>query len=205
MKTDNLEIILPMLQFESDDDFYFLQILQRRKENPDLSSNSKVIKNYYISSKEYLLSKYEEIKTLCDVFNARACIRLNRRSFEKVGFQALETTVNTLKNKDFKFIKNSYDRACGLSHNEKSNKWIVDVDKEDVIWLEYILNAINSCTPYQQSPIKHVPSKSGIHLITSPFNVMQFKIFFTAELRDYKMDYREIEILKDNPTNLYIA
>ena len=77
---DNIEKILPFLQFDSEDDFYFLQILQRKKENPQLGSNSRVIKNYYITSQQHLLDKYEEIKKLCEVFNARASIRLNRRS-----------------------------------------------------------------------------------------------------------------------------
>ena len=45
---DNLDKILPLLKFESEDDFYYLQILQRKKENPQLGSNSRVIKNYYI-------------------------------------------------------------------------------------------------------------------------------------------------------------
>lgn len=50
---DNIELILPFLKFESKDDFYYLQILQRKKENPQLGSNSRVIKNYYISSQEF--------------------------------------------------------------------------------------------------------------------------------------------------------
>ncbi len=31
---DNIEKILPLLNFETSDDFYYLQILQRKKENP---------------------------------------------------------------------------------------------------------------------------------------------------------------------------
>lgn len=31
---DNIDKILPFLKFESEDDFYYLQILQRKKENP---------------------------------------------------------------------------------------------------------------------------------------------------------------------------
>jgi hypothetical protein len=62
---DNLKLILPFLKFESQDDFYYLQILQRKKENAELGSNSRVIKNYYIKSEEYLLDRYDEIKKLC--------------------------------------------------------------------------------------------------------------------------------------------
>jgi hypothetical protein len=37
---DNFEIIKSLLQFDSEDDFYHLQILKRKKENPELGSNS---------------------------------------------------------------------------------------------------------------------------------------------------------------------
>ena len=51
---DCINHIKDLLVFESADDFYFLQILQRKKENPQLGSNSRVIKNYYITSTQYL-------------------------------------------------------------------------------------------------------------------------------------------------------
>ena len=46
---DNINYVLPFLVFEDRNDFYYLQILQRKKENPQLGSNSRVIKNYYIN------------------------------------------------------------------------------------------------------------------------------------------------------------
>lgn len=201
---DNLEKVLPFLQFDSEDDFYYLQILQRKKENPELGSNSRVIKNYYIRSQQHLLDRYEEIKTLCRVFNARASIRLNKRSFEKVGFKALENIANTMQNREYKHLVKSYDRACGLLNNEKVKRWIVDIDKDEVIWLEQIINAIQPCEPSGNKILAQIPSKSGIHLITKPFNVQQFKDYFTDDLSAYGMDYIDLEIHKDNPTNLYL-
>lgn len=201
---NNLEKILPLLTFESTDDFYYLQILQRKKENPQLGSNSRVIKNYYITSEQYLLDRYEEIVKLCEVFNARASLRLNKRSFVKTGFKNLENIANTMQNKEYRHLKNSYDRACGLLNNEKTKKWIVDIDEEEVLWLEQIINAIQPCDPQGNKIITQLDSKSGIHLITTPFNTQQFKENFTKELQEYKMNYIELEIHKDNPSNLYI-
>ena len=201
---DNLDKILPLLKFESQDDFYYLQILQRKKENPQLGSNSRVIKNYYVASEDYLIKHYEEIKKLCEVFNARASIRLNKRSFEKVGFKAMTNLANTMMNKEYSFLKASYDRACGLGHNDKNKTWIVDIDKDEVTWLEQILKSISPCEPLGNKIVVQIPSKSGIHLITKPFNLEQFKKNFEGELKEYKMNYIELEIHKDNPTNLYI-
>lgn len=192
---NNLEIVLPFLKFESDDDFYYLQILQRKKENPQLGSNSRVIKNYYINSKEYLLDHYDEIIKLCEVFNARASIRLNKRSFEKVGFKAMTNLANTMMNREYKFLKASYDRACGLGHNDKQKTWILDVDTEyeQNSYDKFRLYICNNYEPYGDKVIEIVPSKSGYHIITTPFNLEKFK-----------KDHPKIEVHKDNPTNLYI-
>jgi len=189
---DNLEKILPFLQFDSEDDFYFLQILQRKKENPQLGSNSRVIKNYYITSQQHLLNRYEEIKKLCKVFNARASIRLNRRSFEKVGFKALENIANTMQNREYKHLMKSYDRACGLLNNEKVKRWILDVDDKDKNLIE-LCGFIGEIEPVGNKVLEIIPSKSGFHIITKPFN-----------LETFKNKYLDVEVHKDNPTNLFI-
>jgi hypothetical protein len=201
---DCLDLIKDLLIFESEDDFYFLQIIQRKKENSQLGSNSCIIKNYYIKSVQHLLDIYDEIKSLCNLFNARASLRLNRRSFEKVGFKSLENIANTMQNREYKHLMNSYDRACGLINNEKNKKWIIDIDKDEVIWLEQIINSIQSCEPLGDKILKQLPTKSGIHLITTPFNVTQFKENFKEELKTYKMNEINIDIHKDNPINLYV-
>ena len=201
---DCFEDIKDLLVFESEDDFYFLQILQRKKENSELGRNSRVIKNYYIKSVQQLIDRYSEIKTLCHIFNARASLRLNKRSFEKVGFKSLENIANSMQGREYSHLMNSYDRACGLLNNEKNKKWIVDVDKAELIWLEQIINAIQPCEPAGDKIIKTLPTKSGVHLITKPFNVMRFKSNLILELEKYKMSEINVDIHKDNPINLYI-
>ena len=134
---DVFEQIKPLLVFEDKDDFYYLQILQRKKENKELGSNSRVIKNYYINNLEYFEKKYDEIKRLCDMFNARAMLRLNKRSYSKVAFKTIQNVANSMSNGEFEFIKKSYDRACGNGHNDKNKKWIIDIDGDI---LEYDIN-----------------------------------------------------------------
>lgn len=192
-KVDNLNLIIPFLKFESEDDFYYLQILQRKKENPQLGSNSRVIKNYYIRSVDYLIQHYDEIKKLCEVFNARASIRLNKRSFYKTSFKTMENIAHNMSNKDFMNISKSYDRACGLGHNDPEKKWILDVDgcvEASPIMLAFIDNSIE---PKESKIYGIIPSKTGLHIITKPFN-----------LQEFNKKYPEIDVHKDNPTNLYI-
>lgn len=191
---DNIELILPFLKFESKDDFYYLQILQRKKENPQLGSNSRVIKNYYITSEQYLLDRYDEIKKLCEVFNARAMIRLNKRSFEKVGFKTMENLAHTMMNREYSFLNKSYDRACGLGHNDSEKKWILDID-----FIDCTENTIEKALNFtvEHEILSKIKSKKGIHFITKPFRLDRFKNYCSNNSIN-------IEIHKDNPTNLYI-
>lgn len=195
---DNLELIKPLLEFKSPDDFYYLQILQRKKENSELGSNSRVIKNYYIKSIEHLELRYQEIKDLCILFNARASIRLNRKSFEKVAFKTLQNIANSMSNKEYSFINKSYDRACGLGHNDKNKSWIIDIDKNELPFVDLIIESFQIVEPIGDKLIIKIPSKTGIHLITKPFNVLEF----TNNLKKH-VDIH-LDIQKDNPTNLFI-
>lgn len=191
---DVLKDIKELLQFESEDDFYYLQILQRKKENPQLGSNSRVIKNYYIGSVEYLEGKYDEIKDLCNQFNARAMLRLNKRSYRKVAFKAMQNVANSMANGEYSFVRKSYDRACGNGHNDKNKTWIIDIDGECSDDFVSKVNAqICGSAPSGHKILIQLPTKNGIHLITKPF-----------DLRDFKDTFPEIDIHKDNPINLYI-
>jgi hypothetical protein len=193
--TNNIDKILPLLVFDKQDDFFFLQILQRKKENPKLGSNSRVVKNYYIKSRVELEEKYDEIKALCEIFNARACIRLNKRNFKKVAFKAMVNVANTMANGEYQHVKGSYDRACGKGHDAQGNKrWILDIDGDFASsFLKKIETHINNLQPAGDKIIAEIPSKFGTHLITKPFNTEQ-----------WSMLHPNIEIHKDNPTNLFI-
>jgi hypothetical protein len=192
--TNNIEIITPLLDFKTKDDFYYLQILQRKKENSELGANSRVIKNYYITSIDYLNKVYDEIKTLCTIFNARAMLRLNKRSFHNVAFKTMVNIANVMINQDYFNIKSQYDKACGQGHNDNNKTWILDIDGEMNRKVnEMIIYIERECQPDGNKFITIIPSKNGSHIITKPF-----------QLDKFKQIYPLIDVQKDNPTNLFI-
>ena len=201
---NNLEAIKDLLIFESEDDFYHLQILKRKKENPELGSNSYVIKTYYISSKDYLDSRIDEIIHLCNYHNARACINLNRRSFERIAFHTLKKVTDIIMNRDFKSVRKAYESVCGSYSNENDKKWIIDIDHKDFdlnedereVFYNEILHNIQTLIQKtgKDDTINSLPTKNGIHFITRPFNLEEFR----------KIYGEKIAVQKDNPTILYI-
>lgn len=195
---DVLEEIKPLLVFESEDDFYMLQLTQRKKDNPQIGSNSRVFKTYRIPNVEYLEKRYEEIKTLCTVLNARAMLRLNKRSYKKIAYKNLHQVADLISQGMHQQVSAAYDHMCGRNHNDKVKKWIVDIDSIDgekvsQIRVNNVIEAINSCMPEGDKILIQLPTKNGVHLVTRPFNVAEYKTF---EL--------EADIHRDNPINLFI-
>ena len=192
---DNMELIRPFLIFDTNDDYYYLQILQRRKDNPNCKSNTRSIKEYFIKNVNYLQEHYEEIKSLCNFFNARAGIRLNKRSFRKTCYKTLQNITAEMLNNDYEFAYKAYNRAAGQCHHDTHKKWLIDLDdcKEDSSIVNEVISCIDGLLPEGKKCYVITPTKNGVHLITSPFNMLEFS-----------KAYPNIEVHKDNPVNLYI-
>lgn len=201
---DNFEIIKPLLHFPNDQTFYFVQVLQRKKDHPEgtrlggSNNNSRVIKAYYMSSVDKLDIHKEEIIKLCEVFNARACINLNPRNRKKAAHAMLIKLANQLQNEDYRGCAKVYDSVCGEYHSEMDRRWIVDIDKEDIPMMSDIQSFIQSLhdeiNNKDYNILSIIPSKSGFHIITNPFNVEKFSKV-----------YPNISLHKNNPTSLFIV
>lgn len=188
---NNIHAINPLLKFDSSDDFYFLQIIKRKKDNPEVGSNSIVIQTYYIRSQDQLEKLMPEIINLCDFHNARACINLNVRSFEKTAFHTMKKISDIIMNRDFKSVMSAYDSVCGEFGAGKNKSWVIDIDTTDKDFIEEVERNINNCSPEGMKIISIIPTKNGFHLISSPFDLREFK-------------FTEIDIHKNNPTILYV-
>lgn len=192
---DNFEQIGKQLAFESDDIYYHLQIIRRGKDHLDLPSANRVIKTYYVCSKESLFELRDEIKSLCGLFQARAYINLNPKSIRKTSLLQLKYLSERIYTGDYKKIWKSWDTCAGSIKGEQS-RWIVDIDIKD--WSDYhnnVVKYINCLQPTEVTNkiITYIPTKSGWHLLTTPFNLQQFK-----------QKFPDIDVHKNNPTILYV-
>lgn len=201
MKIDNFEKIEDFLKFEDKFDFYMCQVIARKKENPELGSNNKTIKVFYISSLEYFQKKKEDIIKLCEDHNARAYINLNRRNSKEIALELLELLAIRIKNSQFESMHSMYDTVCGQHKSSKDKLWLVDIDYVDledpsspVSEVVSICDFIDSLMPQSEdSKIKLVvPTRNGIHLVTSAFNSIEFG-----------NKYPKISLHKNNPVVLY--
>jgi len=192
---NNLELIKPLLNFDKSGDFYMLYILKRKKDQPenerDNHQSVRTIKTYCIDSIEYLEKRYDEIQTLCEVFKARAYIHVQKQNHFDVGMEMIKTIVDRVRSGQPN-QKNVFDSVVGqIKTNEK--RWIVDIDTKDSVELTNTVLWINTqCRPEGNKIEAIIPTKSGYHLITKKFDVLEFKKKFP-----------DLDIQKKNPTLLY--
>ena len=197
MKVDNFDLIKKHIHSSDNGEFYMLQIMRRTKDQKGYGGKHKqsIIKTYFISSVEYLDSKRDEIVGLCEMFNARAYINLNKKSYKQVSLKALEILAGKIAHEEYD-IRSLFESACGQTGACDGQKtWIVDFDSKDLDELDRIKNIIDSIDPKGVSKIvETIPTRHGYHLITRPFNKKAF----------YEMYNESIDIHDNNPTILYV-
>lgn len=184
---DNFEKIESLLNFEG---VYQLQILQRSKDGHDKSS--RMILEWFITSENQFRFLQPAIELVCNEYSARAYINLNPRSPEAILYKTLELGIEKVKNKDYTPL-NLTSSAAGKLSGHSRKIWIIDVDNREYD-LDLICSRIEQCqSGYVKNVINILPTVNGFHILTCPFNLMEFQ-------RD---EFPEISIHKNNPTLLY--
>lgn len=200
---NNLSILQKILRFDNSEDFYFIQIFRRRKDNPGMSRDMIVIKNYYINSEDQLSKCIPEIIQICDANNARAYIRLNRRNFRKVALKAMTKIALLIEDGNYANVMSAYDHAAGIQCSEEPRWWFVDVDSKDEQYINKVKDVVTLVLAggdYSKDIIV-VPTKNGVHLICHPFDVQVFNGFYHTAFDSNTSSITVVH--KDNPTILY--
>lgn len=198
---DNFELFKSVMKFDSEDDFYFVQILIRGKDGhteQGVNGNNKnrLIKIYTIKSADHLSRVEDEIKAICRAVNGRAYIHPARRSFREVADEMFRNFTQTYISHNDIGLKGCYSTACGKSFVTKHKLYVVDLDGEDANIDK--MNAVaefieDECEPFGTLKLQYiVPTAHGKHLICKPFNTQKFCEKFPT-----------IDVHKNNPTLLY--
>lgn len=190
--TNNFKLIKDFIQsrwggqFDSfTDAFYVVEIIGRAKDNARIIAGNHKLKTYYIRTIEDL-DKYEnEIKLLCDTLQMRAYISINHKSMKHVTLNTLAEYANRIAQENFDKPYSLFD-SCAAKYVERSEQlWIIDVDKEDTDWYsvngectvdqltKYYVDMVENCEP-RKKIVAVIPTKSGRHIITHPFNTVEF-------------------------------
>lgn len=198
-KVDNFDLIKEHLSFNNKDEFYVVQILQRKKDgNASLHVRHgyRLLKTYCIYSVQSLNDLHDRIVELCEDNNARAYINMNVRNASEVALECIKRYASLVNDGNSHMGGNVYEKVCG---NTKARGykalWVVDIDEPDKV--DLIINLIMSCRRNPDFTLYKIPTVNGFHLICHGFDTKQFDLL----LRDNNLG--KIDIHKNNPTLLY--
>ena len=197
---NNFSAIRDLLTFGDEDKFYFIQIFKRRKDNPDMKKDMVIIDNYFVYELEHFNGLEERIIKQCTDNNARAYIRLNRRSSRQVALKTLGRIAQMIEDSNYKFVHRAYLSCAGEYHKEEDKTWIIDIDRNgesDDAYDALINSIIFEAQQLIQETGKDdsmsiLPTKNGLHLVCRPFNLSRFKKSFP-----------DVDVHKDNPVVLF--
>lgn len=210
-----LNTFKPIITLRTDNDFFVVRILQRRKDNPEMDKPEKQLKVYSFYSWEKFEEQKARIMELCILNNARAYIRLNTQNAYELSLKMQKEIVDNLLNNCAWKNEGVWNSVSGKGGSK--DWWVLDLDKEHLHLVDEIgKDLANHFTERLKKdehldllefiddlfPIVKNPTKSGIHLLTKPFDTRILEKF-NKELSSKGIP--TIQIQKDANTVLYIG
>ena len=168
MTVNNFQYIEKFLQPTNENDFWFAQIIKRKKDNPDMNRSERIIKSYNIKDYEHLIHFKEEIQSLCDYHNARFYLNLNVRDLKLCHIRLIQALMNNIAQDTYSSIYSKVDSIFGSTTSPGRTKyWIADIDEKDYDMVNELKDAIDNCNNKESTILETL---NGFHIICEPFN-----------------------------------
>ena len=192
----NEGIVESKLESYKSDLFFFIILVKRRKDFPEMINIDYRFKIYYLDNLEDYDKFEKEIKQCCDNFKLRAYLSVNIRSKKEVAKYNLERSVHNLVINRVGKPWDDFFNTCKNIDPVINKRWVIDVDNFTINSkeVEDIISIIKECGA---SIIEVVPTKTGVHIITTCFNEDLFKKLY----KENKITLESIK--KNNVTLLY--
>lgn len=196
---NNFEQIAPLLKWEEVGDYYYVQLILRKKDGATTFGNknnsARLIKTYCFFNLESFLRKEEEIIQLCDLFKCRAGISLNRRNEQRITVELLKQLADRIASYNYIGINGLLNTANGRQTSQ-DRTWLIDCDTIDEHEKVLSILSLQDIKPLGNKVITALPTYSGHHIITNKFDVFHFN-------QACKVAGVNVEIHKNNPVALY--
>ena len=209
--TDNFDVIrnyvaelgIPQ-KYDTRCDLYFdIQLIRRGKDHPGLPAANYTFKTYYIDCLDNFDKYKDEIIKCCDMFGLRAYVAVNVKSKYKACLETIQKYAYNLTNGESRKPWRVFASVCGGQDGEEK-RWVVDIDDHDpdTEYVKYYKDFIKKCDSAYEDPIVTViPTRSGTHVITHPFNLQKFdKFCFDYGIEKPEVKKNHITLLYENIT-----
>ena len=186
VKIDNFDKVANLMEYKSDDDFYFVQIIKRYKDNPhddkskgNYRGGAWYLNSWRIKNVNELMALKQTIIKICHDNNARAYVTVNSRSMKDTDNQIIKVR-SGLHRSDPTYIHADDIVAAQprpLENNPKSHqnwagkrlKFFIDIDPEGMS--KYVARLLfrdvkETLKSLNMQPIEEYETPSGgLHLV----------------------------------------
>ena len=176
---DNIDRLRESLVFKNDV-YYYVQVIQRKKDNPDSCSLDAKRYSHFVTSLKGFDRVCTDVTRLCNLYNARAYISVVPRSLERFGKLCCEEYLNRIKNNDYKNCFEIPDRVAMYEQTIKtkgvcpSRLWMLDVDDEES---EKYLRGLFTAEGLLRFELRTL---SGVHMFVDAFSREKVLSEFTS-------------------------
>lgn len=212
VEIDNFENVRQIMNFANPGDtLYFVELIKRKKDNPDMLDSRQFIKQFYFKDENEFNNAEQSIKNLCQQLNARAYIYLNARSKAMVDKYTKIYSDRFAKNRKMArhFGNNPMAFAAGRSFDSPDRPLcFVDIDSDDFNDISMAMKII------QNAGIKPLfayrSMNNGLHIIL-PNKDDAKKLDFTPingnlnGLSQFYKNNAKVSVEIDKPTLLYAS
>ena len=168
MIVNNFNEIKDLLIVEDEYDFWFGQIIKRKKDNPSMERSERIIKSYNFSNYNHLLDRMDEIMSICEYNNARFYLNPNVRNIKLCNIRLIQSLMQSIADESYSSIYSKVDSVLGKTTTPGRKKWwIVDIDEKDTNLLNELKDAIDDCNIKKSFVVETL---NGYHIICEPFN-----------------------------------
>lgn len=199
---DNFDLVESLLDYKDYRDFYWVQVIKRRKDNPGMHGDYIQYGSYCFYSYEDLLRKKDELIKLSKTFNARVVLWVNPRNMKELMLPLAQISLEYMQSNQPAALPSIFEHTCGKNKKKGiKSSYLVDVDTKDVAELNTVVTMVKEAG--KKNPDfeirKIIPTLHGYHIIATGFDLHLFD-----QLRIINK-LGKIDIHKDNPTVLYFC
>ena len=201
---DNSTWIKSLLNLHnSPDTYYHLQILKRRKDNPDMTKREHIVMDKFIDGPDHLTKLLPELRAIAEATQARVMINVTPRTYSKTGPAMLQDLAALVPGGDYRKAARLFTSTT--AKNPGRNKlWVLDIDPPVVGEHHWITNEL--CNTYIDKDVllrpnvrATIPTPNGIHYIMTPFNLQSYNLAAAGTKWG-----QYIDVKKDAHTILYV-
>ncbi len=205
---DNFQLLRPLIEnglSKNNENFYQIIIVSRKKDNTTTTTDTtitttnipnKLYEKYFIKTIEEYDNLIDILKYECKKNSARCYLKINYRNESKISEELVKYTIEQHFNKNYHLLRKAYTHIVGITNCAgKDTLYHIDIDSDDLVNIQLVhdfLKELEKERKMKSGPIITVPTVSGLHLLTQPFDTELFKKRFPT-----------ICISKDTETLLY--